>query len=114
MKKQIRYAMIAANAAVALLLTAAGLAAADPDQEQPPPGQEPHMPNSMMGYCPGGGFGGIGTGWCDGVKYPDGSYWHQVRLPAPFVGSTLNLECVIDDGSPVPPQAPPTGCGRPG
>lgn len=78
----------------------------------PPPGQDPHMPNSAMGYCPGGGFGGItGWGYCDGIRYPDGSYWHQVRVPAPFVGTTLTLSCVIDDGSPVPPLAAPSSCG---
>lgn len=78
----------------------------------PPPGQDPHMPNSAMGYCPGGGFGGItGWGYCDGIRYPDGSYWHQVRVPAPFVGTTLTLSCVIDDGSPVPPLAAPGSCG---
>lgn len=101
-----------AGTAAALLFGGGAIATADP--EPPPPGQDTHMPNSMMGYCPGGGFGGIGTGWCDGVKYPDGSYWHQVRIPAPFVGSTLNLDCVVDDGSPIPPSAPPNGCGRPG
>jgi hypothetical protein len=107
----VKNALTTSVAAIGLLLGSAGVSGADP---APPPGQDPHMPNSMMGYCPGGGYGGMGTGWCDGVKYPDGSYWHQVRIPAPFVGSTLTLDCVIDDGSAIPPQAPPTGCGRPG
>jgi hypothetical protein len=98
-------------AAATLLIGTTALAAADP-APPPPPGQDAHMPNSMMGYCPGGGFGGVGTGYCDGTKYPDGSYWHQVRIPAPFVGNTLNLDCVIDDGSPIPPPAPPPGSGR--
>ena len=72
---------------------------------------DPHMPNSVQGYCPGGGWGGFsGDGYCDGVHYPDGSYWHQLRWVVPFVGSTLNLQCVVDDGSLIPPPAPPGGC----
>lgn len=35
------------------------------------------MLNSVMGYCFGGGFGGIiGWGYCDGIRYLDGSYWY--------------------------------------
>ncbi|MFV1363791.1 hypothetical protein AAHH97_10165 [Mycolicibacterium elephantis] len=95
--------LVGAVTAAALATAATGSA----NQEM-----DPHMPNTTQGYCPGGGFGGAtGWGYCDGIKYPDGSYWHQLRAPAPFVGSTITLTCVIDDGSPVPPPAPPGGCG---
>lgn len=99
---------VSITAAVIALACAAG-AAADPNV---PPGTDPHVPNTTSGFCPGGGFGGVvGWGYCDGVPYPDGSYWHQVRIPAPFVGTTINLQCVVNDGSAIPPAAPPGGCG---
>nr|WP_246541046.1 hypothetical protein [Mycobacterium spongiae] len=70
------------------------------------------MPNSSQGWCPGGGNGGFtGLGYCDGIRYPDGSYWHQVRFEVPFAGSQLTLTCVVDNGSILPPLAPPGGCG---
>jgi hypothetical protein len=67
----------------------------------PPPWENPHYPNANMGHCPGG-LGGFGVTWCDGARYPDGSYWHQIDTRTP--------ECVIDNGSPFPPPAPPGGC----
>ncbi len=94
-------------------LVSAGVANADPPPG--PPGQsvfDPHVPNTAEGWCPGGGVGGFsGFGYCDGDRYPDGSYWHQVRGKAPFAGSVLTLTCVDDDGSAVPPLGPPSGCG---
>ncbi len=73
---------------------------------------DPHIPNPLIGWCPGGGSGGIsGYGFCDGVRYPDGSYWHVVRGNVPFAGPQMRMDCVIDNGSPVPPLAPPGGCG---
>lgn len=96
----------------------AGVAHADPAPAGPPGPPKPptfdaHVPDTAEGWCPGGGFGGFsGNGYCDGDRYPDGSYWHQVRVRAPFVGSTLTLTCVVDpDGGPLPPLAPPGGCG---
>jgi hypothetical protein len=92
-------------------------AAPAPSVQQPgPPGKpafDPHVPNTAEGWCPGGGVGGFsGFGYCDGDRYPDGSYWHQVRGKAPFAGSILTLTCVVDpDGGPLPPLAPPGGCG---
>ncbi|MGH3968041.1 MAG: hypothetical protein ACRDTV_08000 [Mycobacterium sp.] len=55
-------------------------------------------------------------GYCDGTKYPDGSYWHHIQYGMPWVtdtggpGSPLT-SCVIDNGGPVPAPAPPGGCG---
>lgn len=100
--------------AVSTALLGASVASADdPD---------PHIPNMQSGYCPGGGMGlpwyGMGAqlAYCDGVLYPDGSYWH-IFLYAP--GSTYSFytpippaQCVINpDNGPVPQPAPPGGCG---
>ena len=95
------------------LLSFAALAHASPD---------PHMPDPFNGNCPGGGGGNAFEGYCDGLHYPDGSYWHKINYGAatafPFFvpGQTqptqLGLSCVIDpDGGPIPQPAPPGGCG---
>lgn len=80
-------------------------------------GPDPHIPDPMHNYCPGGGMGSmLWLGYCDGERYPDGSYWHQVQNglpmidhPAGFFG--VPMECVVDNGTPVPAPAPPGGCG---
>ena len=57
---------------------------------------DPRFPNPMIGWCPGGGAGGLtGYGFCDGVRYPDGSYWHIIRGDVPFVGSQMRMDCVV-------------------
>lgn len=72
---------------------------------------DPHIPVPVAGYCPGGGTGGgFGVGYCDGRPYPDGSYWHQLRYWAPFVGTSWNLSCVIP-ADPMPALAAPGQCG---
>jgi hypothetical protein len=43
-------------------------------------GPDPHMPDPFNGYCPGGGGGNAFEGYCDGLHYPDGSYWAQNQL----------------------------------
>jgi len=83
------------------------VAQADPD---------PHMPNMQAGYCPGGGMGSqISLAYCDGVPYPDGSYWHAIQYGAPMIGHPFGLvspglQCVVGGGA-VPQPAPPGGCG---
>ena len=83
---------------------------------------DPHMPDPFNGNCPGGGGGNAFEGYCDGLHYPDGSYWHKINYGAatafPFFmpGQTqptqLGLSCAIDpDGGPIPQPAPPGGCG---
>lgn len=70
----------------------------------------PYIPDISQGYCPGGhgGFGGgYGIFYCDGIRYPDGSYWHEVIGTDAATG---RLECVLDKGSDIPPLAPPSGC----
>ncbi len=105
MKHTIR-STLAAPAAAAALLSANAPAHAD----NPP--MDPRVPNPMIGWCPGGGSGGLtGYGFCDGVRYPDGSYWHVIRGEVPFAGSQMRMDCVIDDGSPIPPLARHGGCG---
>jgi hypothetical protein len=47
---------------------------------------DPHIPNPMIGWYPGGAGGIFGYGFCDGVPYPDGSYWHIIRGNVPFAG----------------------------
>ena len=107
----IRVVLVGAVAAAAVGMPGAG---ADPD---------PHIPNPSTGYCPGGSMGSpIYMGFCDGIPYPDGTKWHTRQWGIPLYGNPNGLagtsgggpsgaECVIDDGSPVPPPAPPGGCG---
>ena len=73
-----------------------------------PPGADPHLPNLQFGYCPGGQGAFSSYQWCDGQRYPDGSFWHQF-LDA-TIGQHFTLTCVVDNGSPLPPPAPPGGC----
>lgn len=99
-----------AAAATAVMLLVAPAAHADPD---------PHIPNPQTGYCPGGGKGGY-LGYCDGIKYPDGSYWHYIQHevvgepPSPFqIGEPEvipTMRCVVKNGAVLAP-APPGGCG---
>jgi hypothetical protein len=98
----------------AACLTAAAVFAAGPAYADPPP--DPHMPNMQAGYCPGGGMGSqISLAYCDGVPYPDGSYWHAIQYGAPMIGHQYGLlspglQCVVGGGA-VPQPAPPGGCG---
>lgn len=93
-------------------LAAAGLALAAPAQAQ-----DPHMPDPQANYCPGGGAGSmIYAGYCDGVPYPDGTFWHYIQYGIPLVGHPAGLlspgmQCVINNGGPIPAPAPPGGCG---
>lgn len=98
-------------AVVALSLLLAGSAHADP-------APDPHMPNMAAGYCPGGGMGSqVYLAYCDGVPYPDGSYWHAIQYGLPVIGHPYGivspgLQCVINPGGgPAPQPAPPGGCG---
>ena len=84
---------------------------------------DPHLPNPFNGSCAGGGAGNAWEGYCDGLHYPDGSYWHKINYGAytafPWFGlggqtapTQLGLSCVIDpDNGPMPQPAPPGGCG---
>lgn len=77
---------------------------------------DPHVPNPQAMYCPGGGAGSmIYAGWCDGVPFPDGSYWHYIQYGMPMIGHPAGLlspgmQCVVPNGA-VPAPAPPGGCG---
>ncbi|WP_246182777.1 hypothetical protein [Mycolicibacterium grossiae] len=72
-----RHLVVAAGVA-ALAVAFAAPAAADPD---------PHMPDMQSGYCPGGGMGSqISLAYCDGVPYPDGTFWHAIQYGAPMIG----------------------------
>jgi hypothetical protein len=101
-------ATLATVISVSAILTLAAPAFADPD---------PHMPDPPNNYCPGGGAGSmIYMGYCDGVPYPDGSYWHHIQYGIPMInhpGGLLSpgMQCVVNNGSPIPPAAPPGGCG---
>jgi hypothetical protein len=55
---------------------------------------DPHIPNPMTGWCPGGGAGGLaGIGFCGtGARYPDGSYWHVLRGAVPVAGSQMRMD----------------------
>lgn len=71
---------------------------------------DPYIPNLSQQHCPGGhgGFGGsYGVFYCDGKRYPDGSYWHEVIGTDAAEGS---LECAVDNRSGTPSPAPPGGC----
>ena len=65
------YAAAAATLGVTTILSA-GAAHADPSQK----------PNLTTGDCPGGQGGILAVAWCNGEKFPDGSYWHNVAMTA--------------------------------
>ena len=89
-----------------LILAAIAFGCAAPAVAQP----DPHMPDLLAGYCPGGKLGiPYTSGYCDGVPYPDGSYWHMVRVTVPFSGTDIFVNCVVN-ARPVPAAAPPGGC----
>ena len=71
---------------------------------------DPFVPNPPM-WCPGNdpnafvasGYGGF----CEGRTFPDGTRWNTYRVG--FFWQPLR--CIIADGTPFPPIAPPSGCG---
>ncbi|MDZ7883595.1 MAG: hypothetical protein U5N53_12070 [Mycobacterium sp.] len=99
--------------AVAAAMAAVALALSPPAGAEP----DPHVPDPQSNYCPGGGMGSmIYMGYCDGVPYPDGTFWHYIQYGLPMVGHPAGLlspgmQCVINNGGPVPAPAPPGGCG---
>ena len=104
----VRHLLAALGVTAAAVLSAAA-AHADP-------ASDPHMPNMQTGYFPGGGMGSqISLAYCDGVPYPDGSYWHTIQYGAPMIGHPYGLlspglQCVVGGGA-IPQPAPPGGCG---
>lgn len=70
-----------------------------------------HTPNPALGWCPGGGDGGLGAGFCDGKPYADNTKWHFVRGFIPFKGWTTTMQCVVNTGELLQPLAGPGGCG---
>jgi hypothetical protein len=95
-------------------VAAAAVLPAAPAGAEPAP--DPHMPNMQSGCCPGGGMGSqISLAYCDGVPYPDGTFWHSIQYGAPMIGHPYGLlspglQCVAG-GGPVPQPAPPGVCG---
>lgn len=100
--------LIVKRALLAGLAVAGVIAAAPAQADPPPPWADPHYPDPARGTCAGGHGGGFGFGWCDGTRYPDGSYWHEITDSH---GHGTQPACVIDDGSLQPPPAPAGGCG---
>lgn len=75
---------------------------------------DPRIPIDALNWCPGGGtFTGMG-GFCQGTPYADGTMWISTYgCGIPFVGCVdTPMTCVINTGQPMPPLAPPKGCGR--
>lgn len=97
---------MAVGAVVGGLITHPPIAAADPTFAV-----DSHTPNPAMGWCPGGGDGGGGAGFCDGMPYADNTKWHLWRAFIPFKGWTTKMECVINTGELMQPLAGPGGCG---
>jgi hypothetical protein len=100
------------SAAIAVLSAAVAVGVAAPAQaDPPPPWADPHYPDKQHGNCVGGSGGAFGMGWCDGEHYADGSYWHQIVWGNQYGSGGQKPQCVIDNGTPQPPAAPPGGCG---
>ncbi len=106
-----KHVMTMALIATAMLAAPAGHA--DPD---------PHNPDLGANFCPGGATPSPQAS-CDGVPYPDGSYWHATQRSMSGTSSFVVVECVVPAPALGPfsglvPQpagpfpAPPDGCGR--
>lgn len=72
-------------------------------------GFDRHVPQPLIGYCPGGGSGGLGNQFCDGVDFPDGTFIHTSHGFLPFVGWTSTVYCASSHDF-MPAQAGPGGC----
>ena len=92
-----------------IVVAAAALILAPASGASPSPG-DPLVPNPPM-WCPGNdpsvfvasGYGGF----CEGRNFPDGTRWNTYRAGWFW----QPLRCIIVDGTPFPPIAPPGGCG---
>lgn len=80
------------------------------------PYHDPYHPDYVRGWCPGGGTNqGVGvsysnlTGWCNGVQYPDGTFWHQTAYTA-FGRFRIDTACKTRNGI-LLSDAPSGGCG---
>ena len=96
-----RSAAVTAFAAVALTFAPIG-------QAYPGDPFVPHPP----GWCPGNDdpntVGVLRTaGYCEGQTFPDGTRWNALRIGRLW----LPRRCIVFNGSPSPPLAPPGGCG---
>lgn len=69
-----------------------------------------HVPQPDIGYCPGGGSGGFGNQWCDGVDFPDGTFIHTSHGFIPFQGWTTTVYCASSHDI-IPERAGLNGCG---
>lgn len=100
--KRARFFAALPTVMVAVMLVFSGAAHADPSQK----------PNLTTGDCPGGKGGILAVAWCNGEKFPDGSYWHNVAMTGgTFATPRFEMNCVIDDAFPSGTPAPPGGCG---
>lgn len=102
-----RRVALAATAILILALIVIALAAARPAKAENP--YDPYIPIPALGWCPGGGFGGAGWGgYCEGQTYADGTRWSMNTV----LGYSQPMQCIVFTGQPMPPLAPPSGCGR--
>jgi hypothetical protein len=98
----VKLGIAAATAVSAASLLFSGAASADPSQK----------PNLTASDCPGGKGGILAVAWCNGEKFPDGSYWHNVAMTGgTFATPHFEMNCVIDDAFPSGTRAPPGGYG---
>jgi hypothetical protein len=65
---------------IATLLSVAALIAAPTSRADQP---DPHTPNGAALWCQGGMGNVAMIPYCDGLRYPDGSFWHQTAA-SPF------------------------------
>lgn len=95
----------------ALLLSLIGLGTVLSSDADASPFNDPHIPSYNTGWCPGGGVGTEGRlGWCDGVEYADGTFWHQNGYNG-FYGFMINTACSMHTDNPlVFVHAPAGGC----
>lgn len=77
------------------------------------PYNDPYHPSYNTMWCPGGGLGGEGnSSWCDGVDYPDGTFWHQSGYLMYGLGFRVVSACKQHTpGSIWLQDAPASGCG---
>ncbi len=104
-------ALLAAGIAVGGAVGMAGAGSAMPAPAPAP--YDVFMPIPAANWCPGGGASNQWGGYCEGVSYADGTRWNVAWVNAPYAGMVYQpMKCVVHTGSPMPPNAWPSGCGR--